>query len=63
VRVNLPWLSAVRVIRHFRVFSLKKRSKGLRQMVRTLLVSLPSLAYIFIMIMIVMIIFSVCVCF
>lgn len=56
---NMPWLSAVRVIRLFRVFRLINKSHALRQMVRTLLISLPSLAYIFILIMIVMIIFSV----
>jgi len=56
---SLGWLSSLRVIRLARVFRLIRKSKGLRQMIRTLLISLPSMAYISVLILIVMVIFSV----
>jgi len=55
----VSYLSVLRVIRLARVFRLIRRAKGLRQMIRTLVVSLPSLVDIFILIGIVMLIFSV----
>jgi len=55
----VSFLGSLRVIRLARVFRLIRRSRGLQQMIRTLLISLPSLVDIMVLIFIIMVIFSV----
>jgi len=58
-KVKVPALSALRTFRILRVFRLIRRAVGLRQMIQTLLVSLPSMTNIFALLLLIMTIFSV----
>ncbi|EKX46067.1 hypothetical protein GUITHDRAFT_55688, partial [Guillardia theta CCMP2712] len=55
----VPALSALRTFRILRVFRLIRRAVGLRQMIQTLLISVPSMTNIFALLLLIMTIFSV----